>query len=185
MSTSLKRKSSSLALWIQISDPMWDATTCPGKTAKIPTNTRLKSRCSIQRHLVNPLRQLEFNDEATGKRVVRLSREHLRMRYEEPDDLNDQYDRIAREYLDRRGYKKVCKKTDDPAKECQIDKPFQTATLEIMRASTDADVVLVQKRDFYYGPFNMRTKPDSKDTNSLAKSDGEGFARILWKRDIV
>src|SRR2546430_8529260 len=48
MSTSLKRKSSSLALWIQISDPMWDATTCPGKTAKIPTNTRLKSRCSIQ-----------------------------------------------------------------------------------------------------------------------------------------
>ena len=138
-----------------------------------------------KRHLVNPLRQLEFNDEATGKRVVRLSREHLRMRYEEPDDLNDQYDRIAREYLDRRGYKKVCKKTDDPAKECQIDKPFQTATLEIMRASTDADVVLVQKRDFYYGPFNMRTKPDSKDTNSLAKSAGEGFDRILWKGDIV
>ena len=58
-------------------------------------------------HLVKPLRELDLNDEATGKRVVRLSGEHSPMHYEEPYELTQQYNRLACDYLKQHKNKKI------------------------------------------------------------------------------
>jgi hypothetical protein len=51
---------------------------------------------------------------------------------------------------------------------------FITATLRILREATNADFAIMQKRDFYWGPF--RAPHDQA---------GGNVARVLWKGDVL
>jgi hypothetical protein len=51
---------------------------------------------------------------------------------------------------------------------------FVTATLRIMREATNADFAMLQKRDFYWGPFRQPHDPAGGDV-----------AQVLWTGDVL
>ncbi len=66
----------------------------------------------------------------------------------------------------------------------KYENAFQLAVLAILRDRTHADVAMLQKRSFYFGPF-----PAPLDgvpaTNWLTHANGELLERILWMGDFL
>jgi hypothetical protein len=62
----------------------------------------------------------------------------------------------------------------------KLNGAFELAVLSILRDGTHADVAMLQKRSFYWGPF-----PSPLHKANLAQSDGELLDRILWQGDFL
>jgi hypothetical protein len=72
--------------------------------------------------------------------------------------------------------------TDDPKPLApKLTGAFELAVLAALRDRTHADVAMLQKRSFYWGPF-----PSPLDKKaSLAQPNGELLDRILWQGDFL
>ena len=127
------------------------------------------------RHLIDPLREVTMKDFDAFAPDGGARRELAMKSYWDPvnavsadtpmKQFSDPLDRVADAWLAGQGGGKSAR-----------GKPgslFVTATLKIMRDKTNADVAMVQKRDFYWG--NLRS----------SEYMGENIASVLWKGDVL
>lgn len=127
--------------------------------------------------LFNPLRQLDLTDyqksKSESERRVTLSRERFpAMNSDETWRPKPVLDAAAGTCVGQTSASPA-----DPASPFTGNDAFVKCTLRILREKTHADVALMQKRDFYQGPF--RPPFDDATTNAL------GIERVLWTGDIL
>jgi hypothetical protein len=136
--------------------------------------------------LFNPLRRLDLHDREPEKRVWTLSGERLAMQTEdwcpEETDLNPLAEGrlLAEDGL----HWQASAGSHAPDDENGCKPPagsdaFVNFTLKTMREKTSADVALMQKRDFYAGPFSHA------QAESAVSAVAEGIERVLWTGDIL
>jgi len=120
------------------------------------------------RKLTNPIRELAMHDfDASSPGGAR--RELV---------VKTNWDPISKGDPQQHLQSSLQKKLDDTAKEWlgpggAKDEPFVIATLKIMRDATNADLAMMQKRDFYFGDFRLQAHM------------GENIAGVLWKGDVL
>jgi 5'-nucleotidase, C-terminal domain len=125
--------------------------------------------------LFNPLRQLDLKDyeksKSESERRVTLSRERFpAMNRDETWRPKPALDAAAGACVGQRS------PAIDPSGPFTANDAFVKCTLRILREKTHADVALMQKRDFYAGPFR---EADDAIKNAL------GIERVLWTGDIL
>jgi hypothetical protein len=144
-----------------------------------------------ERKLLNPLRELVLTDSFAGgaptNRTIVLSGEHKPLDDASYAMLKEQYDDLACRQLNAHGYLCACLQPVGNSSQCpnhkySVGEAFRTATLAFMRESTNADLALMESRDFYFGPFHPSSK-DSVPSNGPPRA--EDFERILWRGDLV
>jgi hypothetical protein len=86
--------------------------------------------------------------------------------------LENNYDGLGRSYLTGKGY---WPPPHPSPQQTTLNHPFALATLDVMRSNTGADIAMLQKRDFYWGPFAPTLNPSASTQPS-----GELLDRILW-----
>jgi len=154
--------------------------------------------------LLNPLRELVLDDQMPGRREFTVdynkvsedqtAKPKVFQTNEDKDaKLQDSYNAMGSSYLAGKGYWPTDlskSKNASPAAAANASKngnsvvvknAFQIATLAILRESTKADVAMLQKHDFYFGPF-----PDPiNQASDPAHPNGELLERILWMGDYL
>ncbi len=88
------------------------------------------------------------------------------------EDTEKTYDGLGRVYLSGKGY---WPPRHPSPQQTTVNHPFSLATLDVMRSYTGADVAMLQKRDFYWGPFAPTLNPSGS-----SEPNGELLDRILW-----
>jgi hypothetical protein len=93
----------------------------------------------------------------------------------EEEKLKGDYEQIGLDHLRSKGYWPL---SDSPS--ASLDGPFPLAVLDTLRSKTGADVAMLQKRDFYWGPFStpLLTPPTKHPNGVLLDS-------ILWTGDYL
>jgi hypothetical protein len=136
--------------------------------------------------LINPVRTLTLEDSscATGiceQRTVGVGGDYENdFGYDESvarKDLEANYDGMGLTFLKGKGYWIDQAKVSATARKT-LDKAFEMAALAVMRDHTHADVAILQKRAFYWGPF-----PQPLNGLSSSQPNGELLERILWMGD--
>ncbi len=95
--------------------------------------------------------------------------------------LEDSYDGMGRTYLSGKNYWHSQVPNSDPNKKPTLENAFQLAVLAALRDRTHADVSMLQKRAFYWGPF-----PEALNGSSGSNQpSGELLERILWMGDYL
>jgi hypothetical protein len=93
----------------------------------------------------------------------------------EEEQLKSTYKKIGLEYLKKKGY---LHPLDSP--DASMDDPFPLAVLDTLRSKTGADVALLQKRDFYWGPFSTPLLHSTP-----GRPNGVLLDSILWTGDYL
>jgi 5'-nucleotidase-like protein len=127
--------------------------------------------------LFNPLRQLDLKD--YEEKADGVERREVELSGERSYPMNDDETWRPKSVLDAAAGSCVAQTSPptDPSGPFTGNDVFVKCTLKILREKTHADVALMQKRDFYAGPF--RQAPDDATKNAL------GIERVLWTGDIL
>jgi 5'-nucleotidase, C-terminal domain len=131
--------------------------------------------------LPNPLRILTLSDSACDKESCKERAFRVGGAFAQTfnvhetvnaKDLEANYDGMGRTYLTGKGY---WPPDSTSPQQKTLNHPFVLATLDVLRTHTGADIAMLQKRDFYWGPFSPTLNPSASTQPS-----GELLDRILW-----
>jgi 2',3'-cyclic-nucleotide 2'-phosphodiesterase (5'-nucleotidase family) len=122
--------------------------------------------------LVNPLRKLDLWDQRFPNLCADCRTLVLEGDHDDKIEANEtatedmiamKYGTLAQGLLNKGA---SCNQTSTPDEDniARCEDLFRTATLRLMQQETHADIACLQKRDFYWGPFQ----------------EGHGIERILW-----
>jgi len=118
--------------------------------------------------VMNPLRSLEIQDQDHAPhRTITVSGDYESWKLPDYESRSSEavkstYTEVAKNFLG-------C----DNKPKCGGTEPFVTAVLSVMRQATHTDIALLQKRDFYWGPF------------APSERSGQEIERILWSGNLV
>jgi hypothetical protein len=138
----------------------------------------------LHHRLPNPLRVITLSDskcdgsqsQACKQRDIQVGgffAQTFNVNETENDKTTEKtYNGLGNTYITGKGYWPPAHRT---SQQSAPDHPFALATLDVMRSHSGADVAMLQKRDFYWGPF----APNLNASGSSALN-GELLDRILW-----